>query len=199
MIIYLVLALVNIGYPQAIIWIFYPDYLLAWAVAPFYTSLAWFFTNWVHIALWGMLLLLWPITFFAELGFFNYFYYLWAQIALYGGVYSCYWALLILFGLGAILDTHADSDAAQLAWIFFGSYAVLAGVTSFLQKWYLLDLERFLRDNKTIDEEDYEEVVAVATVEETADGETPQPAATPKPKNDFEGEFIMIALDFIDF
>jgi len=101
---YLATAAINLIYVYVVTFIKYPAYGTTYVDNPFYYSLAWALSNYLHPLFWGLLFMTWPFAFWTDWGIFKDGYYYFALAAKYVLVYGGYGIIFIIFVLSWILD-----------------------------------------------------------------------------------------------
>ena len=125
-------------------------------------SLFWYtwYIGWItHAALWGGIVILWPLT-YLDVDVLNYTYVMLSNVIMFAGP-AAYWAIIGSF-LGAVITYNEYSAAVSYAeyWITLGVYALLAGGTAIgqfmmaypLNFWYYVNPEIEAQEQEVGDE-----------------------------------------------
>lgn len=134
-------------------------------------SLLWWgwYAAWVlHLALWGVPTILFPLT-FIDVDFINYLFVFWANLIL-AAPFSFYWMTAIVFFLAALLWEEGHTVSMIEHWITFGAYLIIAGGTSFVQIAYLEDLNYWYYLSEMVADEEMVEETEDAAEEIVEEG-----------------------------
>jgi hypothetical protein len=155
-VVYGVCALVNVVL-SIVVWFtslgkFIPnkDYSWSWY--------AWFSAFLIHLLIWSPLLILWPLAYIGTVGILR-LINIFAQIAMYGGVYGGYGVTLVLLVLGVGINIDQKwSGTVGLGWALVSVYVVVAGLSGFLSMWFYKSLFEWFQNVviEELDEDEYE-------------------------------------------
>jgi len=97
---------------------------------------AWFGAFVLHTVLWGLILVLWPLSYIGDLNTLT-LIDIWMQVINYGGVYGGYEVILGLIIVGVIVNYDKGwTYSSLISWSVTGAYFVLAGLSGFVSFWF---------------------------------------------------------------
>lgn len=123
-------------------------------------SLLWWgwYAAWVlHLALWGLPTILFPLTFIG-VDFIDYLFIFWANLII-AAPFSFYWMTAGVFFMAALLWEEGNTVSMLEHWITFAAYVIIGAGTSYVQLWYLEDLNLWYYLGDQTEEVEAEEVV----------------------------------------
>ena len=105
----------------------------------------------VHTIFWGLIVVLWPLSYIGDLNTLT-LIDIWTQVIKYGGVYGGYEVILILIIVGVLVNFDKGWGFNELvSWCVVGAYFVLAGGSGFISYWFQPAYnEWFLKEEKLI-------------------------------------------------
>lgn len=133
-------------------------------------SLLWWgwYAAWIlHLTLWGIPTILFPLTFIG-VDFINYLFIFWANLII-AAPFSFYWLTAGVFFVAALLWEEPNQVSMLEHWLTFAAYTVIGAGTSYVQLWYLEDLNMWYYIGDSMDMPEMEEVEE-ATEEVVEDG-----------------------------
>lgn len=127
-------------------------------------SLIWWgwYAAWIlHLILWAVPTVLYPLT-FIDIDFINYLFVFWANLII-AAPFSFYWMTAAVFFMAALLWEEPNKVSMLEHWLTFAGYTVIGAGTTFVQVWYLEDLNMWYYLSGMVEEaEEEEEIEEVA-------------------------------------
>lgn len=97
---------------------------------------AWFVAFVIHTILWGLIVVLWPLSYIGDLNVLT-FIDIWMQVINYGGVYGGYEVILVLIVVGVLVNFDKGwTYDSIVSWCVTAGYFVLAGLSGFISFWF---------------------------------------------------------------
>ncbi|MFO0116314.1 MAG: hypothetical protein ACK521_01370, partial [bacterium] len=97
----------------------------------FFYWYAWFSAFLIHTIFWGLIVVLWPLSYIGDLNTLT-FIDIWMEVIKYGGVYGGYEVILILLIVGVLVNYDGGwAFSTLVSWSVVAGYLLLAGGSGF--------------------------------------------------------------------